>query len=70
MSLRHNRQEKLRRTAAFHAFALSNPPRLPMTANANERRRVLQYARIAFATGWNSGQKDMHRNGKRKSGSV
>lgn len=61
---KHTRKEQRRRALAFKQFERMLPPRMPAEFSNKEYKRVLSYARIAFTTGWNSGQNDLRDNGK------
>lgn len=66
MSRRHTRREQLDRARAFVAFLAAHPPKMPARFSHRARKCVVSYAKVAFATGWNSGTKYDHRHGRGK----
>ena len=57
--MKHGAAEKLRRITAYKVFVKENPPSMPADFSNKDYKRVVNYARVAFITGWNSGINDM-----------
>lgn len=49
--------------AAFKKFERANPPKMPSDFSHRDYKRVVSYAKVAFCTGWNSGQNDERKHG-------
>lgn len=59
--MKHGRQEKLRRAALFKRFVESNPPKMPKNFSHAAYKRMVNYAWVAFVTGYNTGENDVCR---------
>jgi len=53
--MKHNRQDRRKRIADFKKFVKGNPPRMPGDFTHKDYRRVVDYACVAFCTGFFSG---------------
>ena len=57
--MKHGSAEKKRRAAAFKVFLKANPPKMPSDFSNKDYRRVVGYVRVAFNTGYNTGENDL-----------
>jgi hypothetical protein len=60
--MHHSRREVRERLAAFLIFVDRNPPKMPASFTHAEYKRVVKYAKVAFASGYNTGQNDLCRD--------
>lgn len=59
--MKHTALQKRRRITLFKAFVKANPPKMPEKFTHKEYKRVVSYAKIAFVTGYNTGENDVCR---------
>ena len=59
--MKHTRKEQLRRLALFKRFVEAHPPKMPDDFSHREYNRVIKYAKVAFYTGYNTGENDICR---------
>jgi hypothetical protein len=60
--MHHNRREVRERLAAFLIFVDKHPPKMPESFTHREYKRIVSYAKVAFASGYNTGQNDLCRD--------
>lgn len=54
--MRHSRKEKDQRNKAFWLFITNNPPKMSDKFSAADIERVIGYAKIAFTSGFSTGE--------------
>lgn len=54
--MKHKKSDIVARRKAFDAFLKAHPPKMPESFTHAEWKRVVSYSKIAFITGFNSGE--------------
>lgn len=59
--MKHTRAERQRRAELFRRFVKGNPPKMPAEFTHREYKRIVGYARAAWATAYKTAVNDVMR---------